>query len=208
MIFLTEDIISDENTVEGKLKLLDGMKAVQLKAMCKEYNLKISGKKADLQERLKEFFLAEASKGVDDYDSMELKDIKDALVARCLPATGDREAMIKTLREDIQMTEEVKQNYDEKSGYNALCRVLDEAIKSGGPISEIFEEQSKKINAVPKYVDVKVTSLGLKPEKYTAAGAFSVTADVLRKLAGDPFADPPRYGTVSTMSQFVITKLT
>jgi hypothetical protein len=38
--------------------------------------------------------------------------------------------------------------------------------------------------------------LGLKPEKFTVGGAPSVTADVIRKLAGDPFADPPKYGTV------------
>lgn len=48
----------------------------------------------------------------------------------------------------------------------------------------------------PKFVDVTIPSLGMKPEKFTAGGAPSVTADVLRGLAGDPFEDPPKYGSV------------
>jgi DNA polymerase-1 len=35
----------------------------------------------------------------------------------------------------------------------------------------------------------------MKPTKFTAGGAPSCTADVLRGLAGDPFADPPNYGS-------------
>jgi hypothetical protein len=46
-------------------------------------------------------------------------------------------------------------------------------------------------------MDVTIRSLGMAPEKYTVGGAPSVTSDVLRKLAGDPYEIPPNYGTVS-----------
>ena len=35
----------------------------------------------------------------------------------------------------------------------------------------------------------------MEPEKYTIGGAPSVTAAVLKKLAGDPLGDDPKYGT-------------
>ena len=54
----------------------------------------------------------------------------------------------------------------------------------------------EKSNAEPKYVDLTIKSIGMKPEKFTAGGAPSVTADVLRGLAGDPFGDPQKYGKV------------
>ena len=46
-------------------------------------------------------------------------------------------------------------------------------------------------------MDITITSLGMEPDKFTSGGAPSATTDVLRKLAGDPFADPPQYGKVS-----------
>ncbi|OEU16643.1 DNA/RNA polymerase [Fragilariopsis cylindrus CCMP1102] len=45
-----------------------------------------------------------------------------------------------------------------------------------------------------KFIDVTVRSIGMDAIKHTAGGAPSVTADVLRELAGDPFEDPPKYG--------------
>eukprot|EP00536_Pseudo-nitzschia_multiseries_P000650 jgi/Psemu1/249814/estExt_Genewise1Plus.C_80101 len=67
------------------------------------------------------------------------------------------------------------------------------------PIEEIpedaLEDIKEKSMARPKFIDVTVRSLGMDAIKHTAGGAPSVTADVLRKLAGDPFEDPPRYGT-------------
>ena len=35
----------------------------------------------------------------------------------------------------------------------------------------------------------------MEPKTYTAGGAPSVTAAVLKKLAGDPLGDDPKYGT-------------
>ena len=66
----------------------DHMKAAQLKSLCKEYGLKVSGKKAELQERLRGHFLAAGMKeqqidsrgngddvipsSEEDFDSMEI----------------------------------------------------------------------------------------------------------------------------------------
>ena len=62
------------------------MTAVQLKALCKEQGLKVSGKKAELQDRLREHFLASTQKSVekDEFDSMSDDDLKASLAARGL----------------------------------------------------------------------------------------------------------------------------
>ena len=52
-----------------------------------------------------------------------------------------------------------------------------------------------KAQEEPKWVDVTIPSIEMEPFKFTVGGAPSVTADVLRKLAGDPFGDEPKYGT-------------
>ena len=84
------------------------------------------------------------------------------------------------------------------NGIDALAQVLEKARRTGeGAFAEYLKEQEEKAAKTPKHVDVTIKSLGLTPEKYTAGGAASVTADVLRKLAGDPFSDPPNYGSVS-----------
>ncbi|KAL7547633.1 hypothetical protein ACHAWF_014731 [Thalassiosira exigua] len=59
---------------------------------------------------------------------------------------------------------------------------------------DAMEAYRAKDEEEPKYVDVKITSFEMEAKKFTASGAPSATADVLRKLAGDPFAEPPRYG--------------
>ena len=56
---------------EDQTDELDHMTAVQLKAICKEQGLKLSGKKEDLKERIREHFLSRAEKEkVDEYDEM------------------------------------------------------------------------------------------------------------------------------------------
>lgn len=72
---------------------IDGMTAVKLKAMCKEHGLKVSGKKSDLQERLREYFVANGSikeKVHDEFESMSDGDLRDALVVRGLSGSGER----------------------------------------------------------------------------------------------------------------------
>jgi hypothetical protein len=181
------------------------MKVAQLKALCKEQGLKVSGKKAELQDRLREHFRKAASPDSqpeqdDEIESMSKEDLKHALLPRGLSVTGTKKELQERLRQDIQFTKEMEaaMQPEGRDGYVALSAVLEEATKNEGSVlNEYLKEQRDKLNEVPKFIDVTVTSLGLEPEKHTTGGAPSVTADVIRKLAGDPFADPPKYGSVS-----------
>jgi hypothetical protein len=193
--------ISDE---VPKTDQLDQMTGVQLKALCKEQGIKVAGKKAELQDRLREHFLsssqAEAEK--DEFDSMSDEELRLSLAARDLATTGDRDELLTRLREDIMYIRELETAIppDAANGYRTISEALEAAAKNGGTVSDILAEVHAKTSAGSKYVDVTITSLGMQPGKYTAGGAPSVTADVLRGLAGDPFEDPPRYGSVSTFT--------
>jgi hypothetical protein len=185
---------------------LDKMKATQLKTLCKEAGLKVAGKKAELQQRLKEHYIASAQPAspvesqTDDLQAMPDEDLRDALTARGQSSAGTREEILNRLKSDIEFTSELitATAPDGRDGYIALSEALEHAAKNqGGAIAEYLNELKEKSTEVPKYIALTVTSLDLEPEKFTAGGAPSVTADVLRKLAGDPFADPPTYGTVS-----------
>lgn len=196
---------ADSNT-EG-IDELDKMKVTQLKTLCKERGLKVSGKKSVLQERLREHFLSATSENqsneasMDEFDALTDEDLADAVKARGLSSDGTREALLEKIRADIKYTSELlsAQAPQSRDGYVAISEALEEAArKEGGALSEYLNEFKLKSSEVPKYMDVTITSLGkLEPEIFTAGGAPSVTANVLKKLAGDPFADPPKYGSVS-----------
>ena len=183
------------------------MKAAQLKVLCKERGLKISGKKAELQERLREHFLQTSLEeespepNMDEFDAMSDEDLADAVRARSLSPVGTRDELLGRIRDDIKHTNELlnSQTPQSRDGYVALSEALEEAArKEGGALSEYLDDFKLKSKEIPKYIEVKITSLGkLEPEIYTQGGAPSVTANVLKKLAGDPFADPPKYGSVS-----------
>ena len=184
------------------------MNVAQLKALCKDQGLKVSGKKAVLQERLREHFLKEAQPAttVDEFDDMSDEDLRTSLGARELDTSGDRQEMLDRLREDIEFTQQIASatTGDSATGYKTISEALAAAAEShdGGTITEILADIKSKTEQVPKWVDVTIRSLGMQPEKYTAGGAPSVTADVLRKLAGDPFADPPKHGAVSMIVNY------
>ena len=168
------------------------MKVAELKELCKVKNLGTSGKKADLITRLLEVQDAtgpvssdKAKLVTDDLDDMSLEDLRDAAKGRMLPYTGSREEVLERMRQDIQMAKDIQEDNQPigRDGFVALSHLLEMKAKEIVP-------------TIPKFVNVKITSMGLVPEKFTVGGAPSVTADVIRKLAGDPFADPPKYGTV------------
>ena len=180
------------------------MTAVQLKALCKEQGLKVSGKKADLKDRIRDHFLnlAENKNDVKDdgLDAMPDDDLRDSLVARGLSSKGDRNALLERLRTDISYASEMIETSspNDREGYIFLSEALEAASKQdGSTLAEVLAEVKQKTQADPKYIDLKISSIRLEPFKYTAGGAPSVTADVLRTLAGDPFSDPPKYGKVS-----------
>ena len=182
---------------------LEQLTAVQLKALCKEYGLKLAGKKALLVERLREHLLSDPINEVEDdeFDQMSDDDLRQSLIARSLDDSGDRIKLLKTLREDIQYMHDLETAVaPDALGHRTIIEALEEAAREGGVTEEILLSIKEKSMAKSKFVDVTVRSLGMDAIKHTAGGAPSVTADVLRKLAGDPFEDPPRYGSVRSNS--------
>lgn len=172
------------------------MKAAQLKVLCKEYGLKVSGKKADLIERIRTH-IASASEEDDDVSEMSDEDLRDSLKVRGISIPETRDAMIEALRSDIEMANMLATKTKEGGVGGAVIEALERAAQRESSIAQILEELDAKEKKVPKFMELVVESLQLDPEKYTTGGAPSVTADVLRKLAGDPTADPPIYGSVS-----------
>jgi SAP domain len=174
---------------------------VQLKEFCKERNLSTTGKKADLIARLCEdnentaknidssATASDARTMTDEFDEMCLEDLVDSAIARGIFCIGlTREKILEELRQDIQMTKGIKDD-QEPVGRDrgiALSHLLEMKLKNEAAAQPV----------IPKFITLKISSIGLNPEKFTVGGAPSVTADVIRKLAGDPFADPPKYGTV------------
>lgn len=181
------------------------MTAVQLKALCKEQGLKVSGKKAELQERLRDHFLANPTGSPvnqdDEFDDMTDEELRASLIGRGLDSTGGRKVLLERLREDLQFVRELEVAVPANvaSGYKTISEALEAAARNGGAAQEVLAAMKEKSSKVSKHIDVTVTSLGMRPTKVTAGGAPSVTADVLRSLAGDPFNDPPQYGSVSTI---------
>lgn len=177
---------------------LDEMTAVQLKALCKEQGLKVSGKKAELKDRLREHFLANAvPQPKDELDSMSDDELVQSLVVRGLDSSGDRAQLLERLREDIKFIHDLENAIppDEAQGYRTIGEALEAAAKSGGATMGILSDLKAKSSQKAKYFDITIKSLGMEPEKATLNGAPSVTADVLRSLAGDPFENPPKYGS-------------
>jgi DNA polymerase I-like protein with 3'-5' exonuclease and polymerase domains len=196
---------------DNDLGQLKSMNVAQLKTLCKDRGLKVAGKKAELQERLREHFLQQAMgesstsctdvEDMDEFEAMSDSDLRDSLIVRGLPTLGDRQDLLNRIRDDIKMTSVLLSHKTamDRDGYDSIARILEQAAKKegdgGGALSSILRDFELKSEELPKFVNVKITSVQkLQPVSYTAGGAPSVTADVIRKLAGDPFADPPKYG--------------
>lgn len=182
---------------------LEDMKAAQLKALCKEYGLKLSGKKTELQDRIRQHLLELAnplpSSNPDGIETMSDDDLRHALISRGLPTVGTREELLELYREDCETVTKIQECSHGANGlddYVAVSRMLEQAaMTQGGAMAQFLAEKKEKAGQVPKYIDVTIRSLGLTPDKFTASGAPSATSDVIARLAGDPFSDPPKFGT-------------
>ena len=192
---------------------LDLMTLVQLKVLCSANKLPQSGAKADLQLRIRDFYLSSggaatntaASGGASEFSTMSVADLRDACVARGLSDKGIKAVLQARLREDSEYAGGLlsSSSTSTQDGYKSIADALAAAVHrereafggNGNSISSIMEEIKGKDTA-PKFIELVVRSIGMTPEKYTEGGAPSATADVLKKLAGDdPFhKDRPAYG--------------
>jgi len=183
---------------ENEPDQLDQMTAVQLKSLCKEYGLKVSGKKADLQDRLRKHLLASPSidPEEDEFDLMSDDELRQSLAVRGIDDSGERSELLKRVREDIQFVQDLETAIPpDAMGHRTIVEALEAAASKGGVAEEILSSIKEKSMEEPKFVDITIRSLGMEAVKHTKGGAPSVTADVVRRLAGDPFEDPPKYGT-------------
>jgi len=190
---------NEQNTSKDEIESnqLDVMTAVQLKALCKEYGLKVSGKKAVIKERVIEYLLSNPMNDIigDEFDQMTDDDLRQSCTARTLDGSGDRSELLNRLRDDIKFMNEIEAAIPpDSSAHQMIIDALETAASRGGVTEEILSSLKEKSLIEPKHVDVKIQSIGMDALKYTAGGAPSVTADVLRKLAGEPFEEPPKYG--------------
>jgi hypothetical protein len=179
------------------------MTAAQLKALCKEYGLKVSGNKTDLKQRLRERLLKSpvTETSTDEFDEMSDEELRQSLAVRGIHYGGDRFELLQRIRGDIQFIKEMEEALPPNSkGHASIMEALEATALKGGVTEEILTELKEKLKEIPKFRDITIESLGMEPLKYTVGGAPSVTADVLRQLAGDPFDDPPRYGLVSSLT--------
>jgi hypothetical protein len=191
--------------------VIDEMTLIQLKSICKGKGLKVSGKKSDLQERLRQYYRQSSSSEEqirlanhenpvskqDELDSMTDEDLRDACVARNINCQGTREKMLHDLRKDIHFQQkiwELTPDLQSQDGYEKIGEILARAAESDEQLAEVLKELDEKKKTAVKYIDVKIKSIRMVPEKFTSGGSPSVTANVLRELAGDPFSDPPKYG--------------
>lgn len=179
------------------------MTAAQLKILCKEYGLKVSGKKSDLKERLREHLLKvpAAEAPMVEFHEMSDEELQQTLAGRGMEGRGDRATLLKQISEDIQFMHELSVAVppDSVGGHKTITEALQAVALEGTATEEILASIKEKSMEKPKFVDVTIRTLGMEPLKHTAGGAPSVTADVLRQLAGDPFDEPPKYGLVSTL---------
>ena len=84
------------------------MKIPQLKEMCREFGLKVSGKNVELQDRIRGH-LSQSSELDDDFSSMCLEDLQQACIACGLPSDSPHRADLeKSLRDDHSFACELK----------------------------------------------------------------------------------------------------
>ncbi|CAM9468731.1 unnamed protein product [Chrysoparadoxa australica] len=135
------------------------MVTAQLKEICKERGLKVSGTKAKLLDRVRGLEKPEIGA---EFKGMKINDLRDACKARGLPSDGTKSVVIKRLKDDI---------------------VFALGLNSETLADEQKEEPKPKLG---KYRELVVSSLKLTPTKFTSSGWPAVSMDVLRKLAGTP----------------------
>ena len=220
--YIHSDELSDFDKTIAKLnEKLQNSKVAELKQDCKHHRLKVSGKKSELQARLLEHFIKSLKTQTQEQENepkaikeMSDKDLKDALTAYSIRVVDGcpREEMEKEYKQQMKLYKGLMGEYD--SPAEVAGAMADIARKSGTMVADYLESRPAEPKPPPKHFELEVISLqelmkekspngqvkALEPTKQTVGGSPSVTADVLRKLAGDPFADPPKRGEVRRLS--------
>ena len=166
------------------------MKVAQLKDMCKELGLKLSGKKSELQDRIRGHLLLSSSSSsssslsdgddpdappsislneADDFEKMSDDDLRHACAGRGIDDGGDRKSLTRRLRDDHAYSSEVRsavlmEGYeDDVDGYRRISDAL-QRLDCGVAFREMLSELKEKEKEEPKFVDVTITSIGMKPD--------------------------------------------
>jgi DNA polymerase I-like protein with 3'-5' exonuclease and polymerase domains len=182
----------------GVMHDLDIMTGVEMKKLCKELGLKQSGNKGDVKERLQKFLEENRLEKSDEFSSLSDTDLDITVRANNMEPKATREEKIQQLRDDIDFKLGLQAISGQTDG-NALDQVVRSLLdRKGGNkrfLDEIRDGFRMKQDKTSKFIDIKITGLGITPPKLTANGAPSVTADVIHELAGDPFREVPKFGT-------------
>jgi DNA polymerase I-like protein with 3'-5' exonuclease and polymerase domains len=176
---------------------LDAMSAVELKHICKMNGLKVSGKKAELQERIRGYLLNPPESPTLNFDEMSFDELQDQCKNHGLPYGGTEKELRDELKNDCAYSLQLgsASTPNSKNAYETIGNSLQKKAENNEILQEILNKIGAKKAAGPKFIDVTITSIGMKPQKYTIGGAPSVTSDVIKTLAGDPFRDKPKWGT-------------
>jgi len=150
--------------------------APEIKKILKERGLKVTGKKADLVQRLMDHDATPLQ-----YRDMSVESLMDICVARGLSNQGTKEEMLERLALDAQYTQQITQEYDKA-----------EAAAKG-----------IKMDKPKKFREISIKTIGLTPIDFTPAGSPQVSAGVLKKMAGtNPFSDGADVAFGSAYSAF------
>jgi DNA polymerase I len=140
-----------------------------LKKLLKERKLKVSGKKADLVERLMMYEAMPVK-----FDTLSEEELIDMCKSRGLSSDGKIDKLIDRLTQDSLFVQRMASEQDKREA----------------------EISTKKPS---KWKEITIKSLGLTPTDFSPAGTPQVSAAVLRKLSGtNLFGDPKDavYGTL------------
>ena len=178
--------------------LLDSLSQVELKNLCKLNGLRQSGNKAEVKERIRNFLLVPPDRISENVDDLTLEDVIDKCRVRGIPHDeNNEEQMKKLLKDDDNFTHGLlaANTPNDNNMFETIRHALQSLAENNPELQMTLDKICAKKDSIPKYTDVIITSLGMKPEKFTAGGAPSVTSDVIKTLAGDPFQEKPKYGT-------------
>ena len=97
--------------------------------------MKVSGKKAELQERLRGHFLAAGQDSnemqQDDFEELPTDELKQICVTRGLSPDGTRKALLERLRQDVSFALELLSASAEGStdGYRSITEALEAELQ-------------------------------------------------------------------------------